>query len=57
MICAAIMDVFNADTVEDRILALQERKREIADAVVGGSASKSQENRLTHEDLQFLFAS
>ena len=51
------MDVFNADTVEDRILALQERKREIADAVVGGSASKSQENRLTHEDLQFLFAS
>jgi SNF2 family DNA or RNA helicase len=49
--------VLLADTVEARILALQERKRKLADAVVGDSASHEQKGSLTHEDLQYLFSS
>lgn len=45
------------DTVEDRILELQERKREIVCAAFGqGGALAAGANRLTAADLQFLFS-
>ena len=42
-----------ADTVEERILALQEKKRLVFDATVGGGADAM--GKLTAEDMQFLF--
>lgn len=46
-----------AGTVEDRILAIQEEKRHIADAAFGGGAGKTgASNRLTMDDLRFLFS-
>jgi DNA repair protein RAD16 len=40
-------------TVEERILALQEKKRLVFDATVGGGADAM--GKLTAEDMQFLF--
>ena len=46
----------HADTVEDRILALQERKRALVEAALGDGAGGLQAaGRLTLADLQFLF--
>ncbi len=41
-------------TVEEKILALQQKKRELADLVIGGDESVAKE--LTKEDLEFLFS-
>lgn len=41
-------------TVEEKILALQKKKKELADLVVGGDESVAKE--LTKEDLEFLFS-
>lgn len=45
-----------ADTVEDRILALQEKKRKLAEAALGDGDTGMQASRLTVEDLHFLFS-
>ncbi|CAL8466655.1 g6191 [Coccomyxa elongata] len=45
-----------ADTVEDRILALQEKKRKLAEAALGDGDTGVQASRLTMEDLHFLFS-
>ena len=42
-----------ADTVEERILALQEKKRLVFDATVG--AQNDALAKLTEEDMRFLF--
>ncbi|XP_038689866.1 helicase-like transcription factor CHR28 isoform X1 [Tripterygium wilfordii] len=42
------------DTVEDRILALQQKKREMAASAYGEDETGSRETRLTVEDLQYL---
>jgi SNF2 family DNA or RNA helicase len=43
-------------TVEDRILELQERKRQlVADVLGGGGDKQGAASRLTFQDLQFLF--
>ncbi|HEY9716913.1 MAG TPA: SNF2-related protein [Trichormus sp.] len=41
-------------TVEEKILALQKKKKELADLVIGGDESVAKE--LTKEDLEFLFS-
>ncbi|HEY9773410.1 MAG TPA: SNF2-related protein [Planktothrix sp.] len=41
-------------TVEEKILALQAKKKELADLVIGGDESVAKE--LTKEDLEFLFS-
>ena len=41
-------------TVEEKILALQEKKKELAELVIGGDESIAKE--LTREDLEFLFS-
>ncbi len=41
-------------TVEEKILALQQKKKELADLVIGGDESVAKE--LTKEDLEFLFS-
>lgn len=41
-------------TVEEKILALQKKKKELADLVMGGDESVAKE--LTKEDLEFLFS-
>lgn len=41
-------------TVEEKILALQKKKKELADLVIGGDESVAKE--LTREDLEFLFS-
>ncbi|XP_074557589.1 helicase-like transcription factor CHR28 isoform X1 [Curcuma longa] len=43
------------DTVEDRILALQEKKREMVASAFGADESGSRQTRLTVEDLNYLF--
>lgn len=43
------------DTVEDRILALQERKREMVASAFGEDETGSRQTRLTVEDLEYLF--
>ncbi|GAA0176295.1 hypothetical protein LIER_29308 [Lithospermum erythrorhizon] len=43
------------DTVEDRILALQQKKREMVASAFGEDESGTQQSRLTVEDLQYLF--
>ncbi|XP_034592714.1 helicase-like transcription factor CHR28 isoform X3 [Setaria viridis] len=43
------------DTVEDRILALQEKKREMVASAFGEDRSGSRQTRLTVEDLNYLF--
>ncbi|KAL8112980.1 helicase-like transcription factor CHR28 isoform X3 [Apium graveolens] len=43
------------DTVEDRILALQQKKREMVASAFGEDESGSRQTRLTVEDLQYLF--
>ena len=40
--------------MEDRILALQERKRQLADSALNGGAGQGGQ-RLTMQDLLFLF--
>ena len=48
--------VCDAGTVEERILDLQERKRNIISAAFGeGVGGSQQATRLTKEDLHFLF--
>jgi SNF2 family DNA or RNA helicase len=42
------------DTVEEKILALQEKKRDLADAIV--SAENSVLSSLTFDDLQLLLS-
>ncbi|CAH9112249.1 unnamed protein product, partial [Cuscuta epithymum] len=42
------------DTVEDRILALQEKKRKMVASAFGKDKNGSQETRLTVEDLEYL---
>ena len=41
-------------TVEEKILALQKKKKELADLVMGGDENVAKE--LTQEDLEFLFS-
>jgi superfamily II DNA or RNA helicase len=41
-------------TVEEKILALQKKKKELADLIIGGDESVAKE--LTREDLEFLFS-
>jgi SNF2 family DNA or RNA helicase len=41
-------------TVEEKILALQEKKKELAELVIGGEEGVAKE--LTREDLEFLFS-
>jgi superfamily II DNA or RNA helicase len=41
-------------TVEEKILALQKKKKELADLIIGGDESVAKE--LTKEDLEFLFS-
>ncbi|KAL1537512.1 helicase-like transcription factor CHR28 isoform X4 [Salvia divinorum] len=43
------------DTVEDRILALQERKRVMVASAFGEDETGSQQTRLTVDDLKYLF--
>eukprot|EP01018_Ginkgo_biloba_P022585 Gb_33076 [translate_table: standard] len=43
------------DTVEDRILALQERKREMVASAFGEDEAGGRQTRLTEEDLRYLF--
>ncbi|MED6197116.1 hypothetical protein PIB30_053693 [Stylosanthes scabra] len=43
------------DTVEDRILALQERKSKMAASAFGEDRTDSSQNRLTIDDLKYLF--
>jgi SNF2 family DNA or RNA helicase len=43
------------NTIEDRILALQERKRQIVSSAFGENDVGEQKNRLTVEDLRYLF--
>ncbi|XP_024359379.1 helicase-like transcription factor CHR28 [Physcomitrium patens] len=43
------------NTIEDRILALQERKRQIVASAFGENSGGEQKNRLTVEDLRYLF--
>ncbi|XP_052152217.1 helicase-like transcription factor CHR28 isoform X2 [Oryza glaberrima] len=43
------------DTVEDRILALQEKKREMVASAFGEDKSGAHQTRLTVEDLNYLF--
>ncbi|KAL5579357.1 hypothetical protein UlMin_011799 [Ulmus minor] len=45
------------DTVEDRILALQEKKREMVASAFGEDETGGRQTRLTVEDLQYLFMS
>eukprot|EP00884_Botryococcus_braunii_P017437 jgi/Botrbrau1/4377/Bobra.105_2s0023.1 len=44
------------DTIEERILKLQEKKRQLINSTVEGGVSGPQTSRLTAEDLEFLFA-
>ena len=41
-------------TVEEKILALQQKKKELAELVIGGDEGVAKE--LTQEDLEFLFS-
>ncbi|VFQ81665.1 unnamed protein product [Cuscuta campestris] len=43
------------DTVEDRILALQEKKREMVASAFGEDDNGGRQTRLTTEDLEYLF--
>ncbi|KAJ1272919.1 hypothetical protein BS78_06G239800 [Paspalum vaginatum] len=43
------------DTVEDRILALQEKKRKMVESAFGEDSSSGNATRLTVEDLRYLF--
>ncbi|XP_068668261.1 helicase-like transcription factor CHR28 isoform X2 [Aristolochia californica] len=43
------------DTVEDRILALQEKKREMVASAFGEDETGGRQTRLTGEDLRYLF--
>lgn len=43
------------DTVEDRILALQQKKREMVASAFGEDEKGSRQSRLTVEDLKYLF--
>lgn len=43
------------DTVEDRILALQQKKRELVASAFGEDEKGSRQSRLTVEDLTYLF--
>lgn len=43
------------DTVEDRILSLQERKRQMVASAFGEDESGSRQTRLTAEDFRYLF--
>ncbi|KAL1560205.1 helicase-like transcription factor CHR28 isoform X1 [Salvia divinorum] len=43
------------DTVEDRILALQEKKRKMVASAFGEDETGSRQTRLTVEDLKYLF--
>jgi DNA repair protein RAD16 len=42
-----------ADSIEERILCLQEKKKLVFDGTVGGDAGSI--NRLTVDDMRFLF--
>ncbi|XP_068639756.1 helicase-like transcription factor CHR28 isoform X2 [Aristolochia californica] len=44
------------DTVEDRILALQEKKREMVASAFGEDETGGRQTRLTVEDLRYLFS-
>ncbi|KZV52280.1 hypothetical protein F511_39389 [Dorcoceras hygrometricum] len=44
------------DTVEDRILALQQRKREMVSSAFGEDETGGRQTRLTVEDLKYLFS-
>nr|GLL28836.1 helicase-like transcription factor CHR28 [Ipomoea trifida] len=43
------------DTVEDRILALQQKKREMVASAFGEDENGARQTRLTTEDLEYLF--
>ncbi|XP_066349545.1 helicase-like transcription factor CHR28 isoform X2 [Miscanthus floridulus] len=43
------------DTVEDRILALQEKKRKMVESAFGEDGSRGTATKLTVEDLRYLF--
>ncbi|MDQ0290823.1 DEAD/DEAH box helicase [Oligosphaera ethanolica] len=48
--------VVTRDTVEEKVLKLQEQKRRLANAILGKDAADSIEKRLTHDDLRFLLS-
>jgi len=41
--------------VEDRIIVLQEKKRKLADGALGDSGTALKNNKLTMQEIQFLF--
>lgn len=43
------------DTVEDRILALQQKKRQLVASAFGEDETRSRQSRLTVDDLKYLF--
>ncbi|KAK9822145.1 hypothetical protein WJX74_010771 [Apatococcus lobatus] len=45
-----------AGTIEDWVLQIQEKKRHTADAAFGGDAGRAGANRVTMDDLRFLFS-
>ena len=54
--CHVRRDPLAAGTIEDKMLALQDRKRKlIATAIGDGSASMQQANKLTQQELESLF--
>ena len=52
---ATIVRFFMRNTIEERILALQERKKLVFEATVG--QDNAAVSKLTVEDMQFLFSS
>ncbi|XP_024520679.1 helicase-like transcription factor CHR28 [Selaginella moellendorffii] len=44
------------NTIEDRILALQERKKQMVSSAFGENEGNNQKSRLTMDDIRFLFS-
>lgn len=53
----AVKSIEFTGTIEDKILQLQEQKRGVVDAALGqGGERQTESNKLTAEDLTFLFS-
>ena len=53
--CSDPISAANADTVEDRILALQEKKQRMADSALGEGEAGNISTRLSMAELTSLF--